>query len=210
MTQFRLTYFDAPGRAEPVRVALFLAKVPFEDRRVQFPEFMALKQSGALPLGSLPVLEVDGRAIPQTAAILRYAARLGGGGLYPSDPRAGLLVDSVIDTFNDTVSHVLTPTLFERDTAKRLEMRRAVLEGPLSKALKFVEGILAETGGPFLTGAELTIADIVLGLNVAQFRSGALDGLGPEVLEPYPRLRALGDAYLAHPGVAAYASRPKS
>ena len=42
MPQLRLTYFDAAGRAEPVRIALSVAKVPFEDRRVKFPEFAAL------------------------------------------------------------------------------------------------------------------------------------------------------------------------
>lgn len=207
MPTLKLTYFDSPGRAEPVRVALFLAGLPFEDHRVQYPEFMALKQQGALPLGSLPVLEVDGRAIVQTAAMLRYAARLGGAGLYPDDARAGLVVDSVIDTFNDTVSHALTPTLFERDAAKKLEMRRAVVEGPLGRALRYIEGLAAENAGPFLTGPTLTIADIILGVNAKTYRSGALDGIGPEVLAPYPRVSAIADAYAAHPRVIAYANR---
>ena len=61
MTQLRLTYFDAPGRAEPVRIALFLAGVAFEDRRLNYPSFAALKEQGAFPLGSVPVLEVDGQ-----------------------------------------------------------------------------------------------------------------------------------------------------
>jgi glutathione S-transferase len=205
--QLRLTYFDAPGRAEPVRIALTLAGQAFEDRRLSFPEFAAQRAAGAFPLGSLPVLEVDGRSMAQTAAMLRFAAHLGGGGLYPSDPRAAFVVDSVIDTFNDTVSHALTPSLFERDAEKKLAMRKELLEGPLGRALRYVEGLLADSPGPFLTGAHLTIADILLGVTCAQYRSGNLDGLGPEVLEPYPRLRALADAYNAHPGIVAYASR---
>jgi glutathione S-transferase len=71
MPQLKLTYFDAPGRAEPIRVALHLAGIDFEDHRVQFPEFAALKSGGGLPLGSVPVLEVDGCVFAQTAAILR-------------------------------------------------------------------------------------------------------------------------------------------
>ncbi len=205
MPTFRLTYFDAPGRAEPIRVALFLAKLPFEDRRIKFPEFMALKQQGAFPLGSVPMLEVDGRAIVQTAAILRYVARLGAPALYPSDPYAGLVVDSVLDTFNDTVSHAMTPSLFERDTAKKIEMRRALVDGPLGAALRYVEGLIGD--GPFLTGAELTIADIVLGETCRQYRSGALDGLSAETLAPFPKIARLGEAYAAHPGVVAYAQR---
>lgn len=207
MPQLRLTYFDSPGRAEPLRVALSIAKIPFEDRRLKFPEFVALKQQGAFPLGSVPVLEVDGRPIVQTAAMLRYVAHLAGGGLYPSDAREALTVDTIVDTLNDTVSHALLPSLFERDMEKKLEMRRALLAGPLTLALRYLEGLVAESTGPFATGATLTIADILLGLTVQQYRSGTLDGLGPEVLEPFPRLRALGDAYAAHPAVVAYRNR---
>lgn len=207
MTHYRLTYFDGPGRAEPIRVAFSLAGIPFEDRRVTFPEFVAMKQRGELPLGSLPVLEIDGRPMVQTAAILRYVACLGGGTLYPSDPYAALVVDSVIDTFNDTVSHALTPSLFERDPEKKLEMRRALVVGPLTLALRYVEGLLATSSGPFLTGEALTVGDILLGVHVQQYRLGALDGIGPEVLEPYSCIRALADAYAVHPGVVAYARR---
>lgn len=54
MTQLRLTYFDAPGRAEPVRIALNLAGLEFEDRRLKYPGFAEMKQQGAFPLGSVP------------------------------------------------------------------------------------------------------------------------------------------------------------
>lgn len=204
MPRLRLTYFDAPGRAEPVRIALHLAGLPFEDRRLKFPEFMALKQQGALPLGSLPVLEVDGRPMVQTGAMLRFVARLGAGDLYPEDPRTAFAVDSVVDTFNDTVSHALTPSMFERDMEKKLEMRRAFIAGALTLALAYVEGLLADGDGPFLGGSKLTIADVLLGSTFQQYRAGALDGLGPEVLAPYPRLRALEEAYRAHPGIVAW------
>jgi len=33
MPNLELTYFNAPGRAEPVRIALFLAGLPFTDHR---------------------------------------------------------------------------------------------------------------------------------------------------------------------------------
>jgi glutathione S-transferase len=43
MPHLRLSYFDSPGRAEPVRIVLRMGGVPFEDRRLAFREFMALK-----------------------------------------------------------------------------------------------------------------------------------------------------------------------
>ena len=203
----QLTYLDSPGRAEPIRIALVLAKLPFEDRRVKFPEFAALREQGAFPLGAVPMLTVDGRPMVQTAAILRYVARLGQTDLYPTDPFAGFVVDTTLDTFNDTLSHALTPSLFERDPEKKLEMRRALVAGPLALACRYVEGLIGAGPGPFLTGATLTIADLVLGESVKQYRSGKLDGLSAETLAPYPKLSALGDAYAAHPAIVAYNAR---
>ncbi len=207
MPTLQLTYFDSPGRAEPIRIALFIAKLPFEDRRIKFPEFAALREQGAFPLGSVPVLAVDGRPIVQTGAILRYVARLGQTDLYPTDPFAAIVVDSALETFNDTVSHAIAPSFFERDLDKKLDMRRALAAGPLALACRYVEGLIGAGSGPFLTGTTLTIADLVLGESVRQYRSGNLDGLSAETLAPYPKLAALGDAYAAHPSVVAYNAR---
>lgn len=204
MPDLKLTYFDAPGRAEPIRIALHIAGLSFEDHRVKFPEFMELKQSGALPLGALPVLEVDGLVVPQTAAILRYVARLAAPSLYPSDPMEALVVDSTLDTFNDTLSHALTPSLFEKDMEKKLAMRKAIAEGPMALAFGFAEKMLARSGGPFVCGEQMSIADLVLAQQVLQIRDGRLDGITAEHLAPYPGMLRLADAYLADPRVAAY------
>jgi glutathione S-transferase len=207
MPTYRLTYFDAAGRAEPIRIAFHIAGIPFEDRRVKFPEFGELKQQGALPLGSVPLLEVDGAPIVQTAAILRFVARLSDTGLYPADPMRALLVDSALDSMNDTLSHSLTPSLFERDPAKKLAMREAWASGPMTSVLSYIEGLLERFGGPFLGGEAMSIADLVVAQQALQIRSGALDGITSEMLAPYTRIAALTDAYLADPRIAAYSSR---
>lgn len=203
MPTYTLTYFDSPGRAEPIRVALRVAGLPFVDRRLKFPEFMEAKARGEFPLGSVPMLEVDGVRIVQTAAILRYVARVGDRSLYPDDAWAGLLVDSALDSFNDTLSHALLPSLFERDHAKKLAMRAELAAGPMARVFAYVEGLVERSGGPFVAGAAMSIADLVVALQVLQVEKGGLDGLGPQHLEPYPRLRALAAAYLADPRIRA-------
>jgi glutathione S-transferase len=206
MPSLKLTYFDSPGRAEPIRVALFMVGLPFEDHRLKFPQYMESKARGDFPLGAVPVLEVDGVKFTQTAAMLRYVARIGGA-LYPADALAALRVDSALDTFNDTLSHALLPSLFERDPAKKLAMRTEFAAGPMKLVLAYAEGLLAGSDGPFFGGQELSIADLVAALQVLQIRSGTLDGITADMLSPYPRLNALADAYLADERVIAYRSR---
>lgn len=207
MPTLKLTYFDAAGRAESIRVALTISGISFEDHRVAFPEFAGLKAAGAFPLGSVPVLTVDGVPMPQTASILRYVARLGDAGLYPTDAAAAFVVDAALDTFNDTLSNALLPSLFERDAEKKMAMRAEFAAGPMTRSMGFVESLLQRSGGPFVTGATMTIADIVIALQTLQIQSGGLDGLTTEMLAPYPKIQALAAAYVADPRVVAYRNK---
>lgn len=208
MPTLKLTYFDSPGRAESIRVALHMGGLPFEDHRLKFPDFAQAKAAGSFPLGAVPMLEVDGVAIVQTPAILRYVARIGDRSLYPDqDAWAALLVDSALDTVNDTLSHALLPSLFERDPAKKLAMRAELAAGPFTTVLRYLEALLGHAGGPFVAGGTLSVADIVIALQVAQVESGRLDGLDGTMLAPYPRVRALAAAYAGDPRVIAYARK---
>ena len=53
----KLTYFPAYGRAEPIRMLLNHAKVPFEDKKISFQEFAELKKTKYLEFGQVPALE---------------------------------------------------------------------------------------------------------------------------------------------------------
>jgi glutathione S-transferase len=204
MPNLKLTYFDGPGRAEPIRMALHMAGRAFEDHRIKFPEFAAKREQGAFPLRSVPVLEVDGVRIAQTGAILRYVARLDDTGLYPADSLRALVVDSVLDSMNDTLAHALMPSLFERDMTRKLEMRAAFVAGPMKDVLTYVESLLEHYGGPFVAGESPSIADLVVAAQVRQIQSGGLDGVAAEALSPYTRVQALAAAVEADPRVVAY------
>jgi glutathione S-transferase len=94
----KLYYFDMPGRAEPTKMMLNYAGIPFENfafPRDQWPE---LKQK--MPYGQVPVLEVDGKMLAQTAAIERYAAKLAG--LTPEDSWTSAKVDEYLELIKET------------------------------------------------------------------------------------------------------------
>ncbi len=203
--KYRLTYFPFGGRAEPIRVAFHIAGIEFEDRRIPGPEFAACRARGEFPLGSVPVLDIDGVAFVQSIAQLRYVANLvPDSGLYPIDPYAALLVDSVIDTLNDTLGNGLSPSMKASDPDEKAKLRQVFLQTVVPKCFGYTEELLGRVEGPFLTGDTLTIGDIVIGLTALLYSSGYLDGVSAEVLEPYPRIRALADAYMAHPAIKAY------
>ncbi|OWA55174.1 putative Glutathione S-transferase 4 [Hypsibius exemplaris] len=80
--KYKLIYFNAPAKAEPLRWMFAYGGVPFEDFRIKErpqivtgkpnPEWDELKQK--LPFGVVPVLEVNGEYLGEGAAIARYLA----------------------------------------------------------------------------------------------------------------------------------------
>jgi hypothetical protein len=67
-----LTYFDLYGRGEAIRMALAHSKTEFEDSRVSGETWAAFKASGKCNNGQIPVLEVNGQALNQSEAIIRF------------------------------------------------------------------------------------------------------------------------------------------
>ena len=86
-TKVKLTYFDIEGVGEKVRLALTMGGIPFEDVRVKFEEWGAMKPT--TPYGQLPLMSVDdGPPMAQSDAMLRYAGTLAtqrGVPLYPPE-----------------------------------------------------------------------------------------------------------------------------
>jgi glutathione S-transferase len=81
MPKLTLSYFPFANRAEPIRLAAAIGKVPFTNKSVAFQDFPQVKQH--LPLGQLPILEIESPGketvvISQAHAILRYFGKLGG------------------------------------------------------------------------------------------------------------------------------------
>ncbi|CAD5213721.1 unnamed protein product [Bursaphelenchus okinawaensis] len=77
MPQYELIYFNAAGRAEPIRLCFHYANIPFKDTRVEVNEWAELKHDRKkVPFGLLPVLLVDDKPLCESHAIIRYVAKL--------------------------------------------------------------------------------------------------------------------------------------
>src|SRR6201982_880388 len=93
MAKLKLTYFDFEcRRGEPVRLALHIGGVAFEDHRIAGKDWPAFRDK--TPFFAMPTLEVDGKVVSQSNSINRYVGKLTG--LYPKDDWQALLWDGVV------------------------------------------------------------------------------------------------------------------
>ena len=189
----RLRYFPFPGRAGAIRDALRIGGIAFEDVHVAGDEFAKLKSAGALPFGSLPVLDVVTTrgtvTAAQSNAILRYVGRLTG--LYPiDDALRALKVDEALDVGED-LYHVFIPSLFEQDAERRMAMRKAMAEETIPRWGGYLEKLLVANGRTgFIVGDSLTVADLKLHWVIDKFTNGSLDGVPKTVLDGFETLEA--------------------
>ena len=199
-----LTYFNFPfWRAEVSRLALHLGGIPFEDIRPDRDQWMALKASGTLPYGQLPVLDVDGVRYAQTGAIARFCGQLSG--LYPtSDPIAALRVDELLDAATE-INYELYPTMRVKDPEEKLAMRQALGREQIPRWLAAIESrLLDNETQAYFVGTQMTVADLAIWRIIAWFTSGILDGVPTDLVDKHPALKAHHDAIDADPRIRAW------
>jgi len=207
----KLSYFNIAGAAEKVRLAFVLGGIEFEDHRVNGPEWGELKPT--TPYGQLPLLEVDGKVIAQSEAMMRYA-----GSLAPAiNPSAiALEIDEVLGLVGD-FSRAWTPSLYigMRPTqfgypeefkgtpdheALVKSMRQKFLTEELPKFAKFFTAKLAAKNA-FICGSAPTLADCALLPELRKFGAGFIDHVPADSLDAYPELTAYVQRCLAVPQI---------
>eukprot|EP00299_Pterocystis_sp_00344_P012040 c5725_g1_i1.p1 GENE.c5725_g1_i1~~c5725_g1_i1.p1 ORF type:complete len:206 (-),score=44.60 c5725_g1_i1:23-640(-) len=199
----QLVYFDGKGRAEAIRLALTIGDIPFEDVRLSIDQFQEANSSGQLPLAQLPVLKIGAETLPQSMAILRYAGRLAS--LYPEDPFLAARVDTVLDTFQDLVAKVYRET----DPEKKEASRKQIAAEDIPLAFRYLESLLQKSGSGFLVGQSLSIADLYAYTIINTLKSGILDHIPQNVLDPFPQVLALHNIVASHPKVQAWEAAHK-
>ncbi|MEZ4316248.1 MAG: glutathione S-transferase family protein [Myxococcota bacterium] len=195
-----LTYFDFAGsRGEECRLALHIAGIPFTDDRIDPPTWG--KRKAGSPWGSLPVLEVDGRSLGQCNAILQWVGRTGG--LLPSEPWEAARHESILAACED-LRHSFQPALREKDADRKKAAREAFAAGYLQRWAADLE---REIQGPFVGGADLSVADLKVYVCTNWFLSGVVDHVPTDVFAGFPKVLALHAAVKQHPAVQAWYAR---
>mmetsp|Transcript_5782 Transcript_5782/g.9174 ORF Transcript_5782/g.9174 Transcript_5782/m.9174 type:complete len:226 (+) Transcript_5782:114-791(+) len=201
--KIKITYFNIEGAAEKARLALTLAKVPFEDERVNFPDWAALKPK--TPHGSLPILDLDGEVFTDSAAIMRYCASLDSTKtLMPADPKQQLKIESAIGLCGD-IERAWSPALYmgmrpqmfgypedfsktPEGQAKVKEMRQKFVADEMPKWMGFITAMMEKNGGPFLCGDKPTLADCYFLPILRSFCKGHVDHVDVTWIEAFPKM----------------------
>jgi len=158
----KLYYFDAPGKAEAIRLLLTHAGIKFEDIRFTKDNWGAHKDK--FELKQVPVLEDNGKMYCQTTAILEYL-----GMKYGYLPKNNLekfynimKVIGVVEDLYMMVYPMMSPFFGMTEEAKE-ESKTKLLKDFGPKALKSLEDILcANKSIKYIVGGKYTIADFVL------------------------------------------------
>ena len=203
MAKPKLIYFDAPvSRGEECRLALHLAGIDFEDARVKFDAWPALKPQ--TPYGAMPVYELPGRPpLAHTNAILLLIGRAHG--LHPTDEFEAARHEGMMQHVEDLRANV-GPTLRMPDADKKAA-REALVAGYLPAGAQAAEKNI--TGAPFFGGAKINVVDLKLHMAVRWFIGGKVDHIPATIFAAYPKLLGVHDAVRDHAGVKSWYAKPQ-
>jgi len=195
MPTLKYTYFNVKGRGETVRLLLAAGGMKYEDKRVEFGEWPALKAK--TPWGSLPVMEVDGKPLGQSMTIARYVAREGG--FVGKNSFEQAQIEAIVDQVTD-----MRETLFTAKRKPEAEQAAAFkdfAEKTVPSILPKLEQVAAankEKPGVFV-GGKMTIADVHF-FSILEIMMGKM----PDVLSTYPALKKIYDGVATNPRIAEY------
>lgn len=113
------------------------------------------------PVGRVPTLQLNGRRLTETTAILRYLARLAPDhGVYPAEPEVASRIDELLSRLA-TIAHPsyrmgIRPDRVAKDTNADLDQLRAIGRREFASILDHIETSLGD--GDFVAGT-YSIAD---------------------------------------------------
>ena len=201
-----LTYVNGRGLGERIRFVLYAAGIEFNEVFIQSKsEFESLKNSGKLIFGQLPILEIDGKVITQTDAMIRYIARHHN--LNGRNDDDVVRLDMVYDGIKDCAISRIAVGL-EFGTEEEKVQSKNGMKTQVAKYFPKFEKILKdnlEGTGNYLVGSQLTFVDVIMAHEFDWF----YDVLGEDLLNDYPTLKKYRDSLVLQPNIAKFLSSPQ-
>lgn len=219
----KLTYVDKEGVAEPIRLALVLAGIDFEDIRVNCPDWKELKPK--TPYGQLPIMEINdnGEYKAHSGAMLRYCGQLNtddnteSSFLYPNEKMfeieeaIGLITD-LNNAFTPSLYISVRPQVFgypegsqatDEGKARTEALRTTFWKEILPTFLDHIEALLSKSGNKWLVSGcdKPTIADCFAVPNLRRFTCGHIDFIPSNCLETHPKVVQYLERFCALPEI---------
>ncbi|XP_011055451.1 PREDICTED: uncharacterized protein LOC105146708 [Acromyrmex echinatior] len=200
MPTYKLMYLNATGIGEPIRFLLNHCGIKFEDIRITFDEWPKYKPN--MPMGQVPVLEIDGKQYHQSKAIGRFIAKKGN--LYGSDDFEAMEIDAVVDSIDD-IRQAMGHYYMEQNPTFKAKLKEIVFQKLYQSRDKFEEQV--KKNGGYLVGGKLSWADFQWAGHCDILSSV----LAVDPNEDHPELKKLVEKVRALPNVKAYIEkRPKT
>lgn len=213
MTTVVLRYFDAQGRAQPLRNALSDAGISFDDLRVTLATWPPHREDpgfGGL-FAALPTLTWDGETVSETLSIASYIARQLGqyDGLAAVEiaKYEAVVSCAYLDVVRSLADVLWAPLLYPGADVATVTPRK--LDWSLGKLARLSTLLPDDSGAPWLGGSRPVVADFFLGeaVEVTRYllgpsRDGLLQQRIPRAFAHAERLRArssLATAWGARP-----------
>ncbi|KAF6207934.1 hypothetical protein GE061_016383 [Apolygus lucorum] len=159
MPTYKLTYFDAKGLAEGIRLLLSYMGKDFEDNRLAFamdPTSPWHKLKSELKYGKLPVLEIDGQQISQSTAICRYLADEAG--LLGANAWENLQIDIIAGSVKDLAAG-LAAIFAEQNADTKAEKLKVLKETTVPFYLNIYDDTVKDNNG-YLANGKLSWVDL--------------------------------------------------
>jgi len=195
-----LHYFNGRGKAEGIRLMLGAAGVQFVEAPflTEAEQLEKLRKSGDLLFQQVPLLEIDGKKLVQTGAILRHLARKYD--LYGKNDDEKLQIDILSEGTRDFLSF-FSNFAFSKDEA---QLVKDIREKAFPRYMPVYEKIVSESKSGFLVGDKLSMADVLLLEMLLHIPERV-----PEGFDNYPKLKEYLARMSSLPNIAAFLKGPQ-
>ena len=209
----KLTYFDVFGLGEPIRLINVVTGNAFEDKRVSFADWPAMKE--AMPNKQMPVWEEgDGVVMAESSAILNFLARKYE--MEPTDSHDAYNSDVICQVTNDIntsfrgVSYLaMRPEMFGHynKTPEEIESIKKMLaddlnKGPLHQMLTRLNQVIVTYG--LMKDGKVSKSDCFVAGRMAGLFTGLMAPNVTVDLEKYPNLNKFWKDFNAIESVKKY------